>query len=321
MNNTALVIAADDARKGRIVDNLSATGLFEHIKPLSSPAALFRHLKSDQVDMVCWAVEEDIPSATWLDKLQANEYWHDLPVIAFAEDQQSLLKGFLLGASDSVHVEINQHELNARINRHLQHWQKLLDLRKSQEQLQKMALTDPLTNLANRAAFDLNIKQVAARSQRSGVPYSLLLIDLDHFKSINDTFGHPTGDQVLRQAAEAIRQSSRDSDICCRYGGEEFVVILPDTNARNAEVLATRIHRKLAKQMLPEQIQVSVSIGISSSNHHNGGHPAALVEEADQAMYRAKEKGRNRTEIWRIDILNPKVQMAFSSSPRLAFGA
>ena len=321
MNNTALVIAADDARKDRIVDNLSATGLFEHIKPLSSPSALFRHLKSDQVDMVCWAIEKELPATTWLDKLQANERWHDLPVIAFAEDQQGLLQGFQLGASDSVHVEIDQHELNARINRHLLQWQRLLDLRKSQEQLQKMALTDPLTHLGNRAAFDLNIKQIAARSQRSGVPYSLLMIDLDHFKNINDTFGHPTGDQVLRQAAEAISQSSRDSDICCRYGGEEFIVILPDTNARNAEVLASRIHRKLAQKKLPQKVQISVSIGISSSTRYNNGHPAALIDEADQAMYRAKEKGRNRTEIWRIDIQNANIQMAYPSTPRLAFGA
>jgi len=126
---------------------------------------------------------------------------------------------------------------------------------------------------------------------------------------------------VLRQAAEAISQSSRDSDICCRYGGEEFIVILPDTNARNAEVLASRIHRKLAQKKLPQKVQISVSIGISSSTRYNNGHPAALIDEADQAMYRAKEKGRNRTEIWRIDIQNANIQMAYPSTPRLAFGA
>jgi two-component system cell cycle response regulator len=162
-------------------------------------------------------------------------------------------------------------------------------------------LTDPLTQLGNRATFDMSIKQATAISQRSGISYSLLMIDLDHFKSFNDTHGHQVGDTVLKLTAAAIRQAARDSDICCRYGGEEFAVILPDTKARNAEVLAERIHKQIRKMSLSqprERRPITVSIGISSANQHNASHPQTLIEEADQALYLAKKNGRNRTECW-----------------------
>ncbi len=323
MNSTALVIANDKNKKARLVSHLTATGLFEQIKPLGSAAALFQHLRSEPADMVCWAIEKKNPKVDWINKLQANELWHDLPVIAFAEDQQSLINGFQLGASDSVHVEIDPLELSARMSGHLQRWQRLLELRKSQEHLQKMALTDPLTKLGNRATFDMSIKQTAARSQRSGVPYSLLLIDLDHFKKVNDTYGHQVGDTILQLVADAIKTSARDSDICCRYGGEEFAVILPDTKAKNAEVLAERIHHQVTKisgRQPAERRPITVSIGISCASRRSNTNPDHLIEEADQALYLAKENGRNRTETWRPDYIVPKMQFTYNSAPHLAFG-
>ncbi len=300
-NTTALIIANNKKKKEQLVDHLSATGLFQQIKPLKSAAALFQHLKSKPADMVCWAIEKQPRKVEWINKLHSDEKWHDLPLIAFAEDQQSVINGFQLGASDSVRVEIDPTELSARMHRHLERWQRLLELRQSKEQLQEMALTDPLTKLGNRAAFDMNIKQAAASSQRSSIPYSLLMIDLDHFKAFNDNYGHQAGDAVLRSVADALKDSARNADICCRYGGEEFAIILPDTLARNAEVLAKRIHRNIAKvsRRQPEgYMPVTVSIGISCTHRHYDIHPTQLIEEADQALYLAKANGRNRTETW-----------------------
>lgn len=322
-NTTALVIANDKNKKAQLVNYLSATGLFQQIKPLGSSAALFQHLKSKRTDMVCWAIEKKSREVDWITKLHANEQWHDLPLIGFAEDQQSLINGFQLGASDTVHVEIDTTELSARMNRHLERWQRLLELRQSKEQLQKMALTDPLTKLGNRATFDLSIKQAAACTQRSGSPYSLLMIDLDHFKKFNDAYGHQTGDSILRAIADAIHNSARNADICCRYGGEEFAVILPDTNANNAEVLAERIHKQVAKVSRRQpagRMPITVSIGISCANRDSNIHPTQLIEEADQALYLAKENGRNRTEIWQPNDTAPRVQFNFSPAPQFAFG-
>ena len=323
MNTTALVLANDKNKKMQMINHLSATGLFGQIKPLNSTTALFQHLKSKSADMVCWAIEKKNRKSDWISKLQALEQWHDLPLIAFAEDQQSLIDGFQLGASDAVHVEIDPTELSVRMHRHLQRWQRLLELRKSQEQLQKMALTDPLTQIGNRATFDMSIKQAAARAQRSGIPYSLLMIDLDHFKAFNDTHGHQVGDTILKLVADSIHAAARDSDICCRYGGEEFAVILPDTKAKQAEVLAQRIHHQVAEVSSAQPLErqpITVSIGISCANRRNNTHPRTLIEEADQALYLAKENGRNRTETWRPDYIVPQMQFTYNPSPQLAFG-
>ena len=234
-----------------------------------------------------------------------------------------MINGFQLGASDSVHVEIDPTELKARISRHLERWQRLLELRQSKEQLQKLALTDPLTKLGNRATYDRNITQAVASTQRSGNPHSLLMIDLDHFKSFNDTHGHQTGDSVLRSVADAIRKSVREADICCRYGGDEFAVILPDTKASNAVILAERIHKQVATASLKQpagRLPMTVSIGISCTRRKSNIHPPQLIEEADRALYLAKENGRNRTEIWRSDHVIPKTEFTYNPASQLAFG-
>lgn len=323
MNPTALVIATDQNKKVQLMNHLSATGLFGKIKPLRSSAALFKHLKSKRTDMVCWAIEAEQPQSSWINKLHADEKWHDLPLIAFADDQQGLINGFQLGASDSVNVEIETTELSARMNRHLERWQRLLELRKSKEQLQKLALTDPLTQLGNRAVFDSSINHATACMQRSASPYSLLMIDLDHFKKFNDSYGHQTGDIVLRSVADAIKTAARDADVCCRYGGEEFAVILPDTSASNAQVLAERIHRQVSKvsnNQATGRMPITVSIGISCADPDRTEHSKQLIEEADRALYQAKDNGRNRTETWQSQCIVPRLQFATSPAPQLAFG-
>ena len=323
INKTALIIASNKSKKNQLINHLSATGLFEQIKPLASSAALFHHLKSNRTDMVCWAVERKKRNTDWINKLHSDEQWHDLPLIAFAEDQQGLINGFNLGASDSVHVEIDPTEFSARMNRHLERWQRLLELRQSKEQLQKMALTDPLTKLGNRATFDMSIKQAAASTQRSGSPHSLLMIDLDHFKSFNDNYGHQAGDSILRSVADAIKHSARDADICCRYGGEEFAVILPDTTANNAEVLAERIHKQVAKVSRKQPAgrnTITVSIGISCADSHTVSQPKKLIKEADQALYQAKDNGRNRTETWRIEETTSCTLFSYDPAPQMAVG-
>lgn len=301
MNATALVIAHDNSIKSALINQLSATGLFGAITPIASIAGLFHHLTSKPADMICWAVDKLHLKDNWIQRLQSQKQWHDLPLIAFADDQQSLLSGFELGASDAVHLKIDPQELSARIQRHLQRWERLRELRDAQEDLQRMALTDPLTRIGNRATFDMSMKQAAARSRRSHTPYALLLLDLDHFKQFNDLHGHQAGDSVLQKVAAALNKSSRDTDICCRYGGEEFAVILPDTNAAAAKVLADRIHRNIAavSRKLPLEYQpITVSIGISSSSAANHGAVDQMLKQADMALYRAKNNGRNRTETW-----------------------
>lgn len=324
MNATALVIGSDPQKKLQLVESLSATQLFDRVKPLKTITSLFQHLKTKSADIICWAIDNSEQQTEWIGKLQGHDYWHDLPLIAFADNQQSLLNGFNLGASDSIKLSTDPHELNARLLGHLKRWQRMLDLRQSKEQLQKMALTDALTGLGNRATFDMSMKQAVARTQRSGTAFSLLMIDLDYFKRFNDCYGHQAGDEVLRHVAKAIDNSARDSDICCRYGGEEFAVILPDTDAKNAQVLADRIHNQVAhasRKLRQSRLPITVSIGISCADRHQKTISTQLIEEADRALYQAKENGRNRTEVWRTStVRSVRPDYPYAAVHNLAFG-
>jgi diguanylate cyclase (GGDEF)-like protein len=298
-NSTALVFAKNSVKKNHLVECLKTTGLFQKIQAVSSIPAVFHHLKTKPADVICWVMEKTDCRYEWINRLQKNEEWYDLPLIAFAEDQQSFINSFQHGASDALSLQIDCQELSARMNCHLQRWARLNELRKTQEELQRMALTDPLTGLGNRATFDMSIKQVAARARRNSSAYSLMMIDLDHFKKINDTYGHQIGDIVLQQASAAIADAARDADVCCRYGGEEFAIILPDTSAENAKILGQRIHQYISQLPLVQAGTIkplTVSIGISGTDQNFSLSPARLIREADLALYQAKRNGRNRTE-------------------------
>jgi diguanylate cyclase (GGDEF)-like protein len=166
-------------------------------------------------------------------------------------------------------------------------------------------LTDPLTELHNRRYLDRRLEEELSRASRYRQPLSCLFIDADHFKRINDNYGHPAGDHVLKELAKRIRSQLRASDVATRYGGEEFAILLPQTNLSEALLLAERIRIEVNSQPVyldqGESLQLSVSIGVSETlpmlgkSHHKelGSH---LLACADQALYIAKSKGRNRIE-------------------------
>ena len=167
----------------------------------------------------------------------------------------------------------------------------------SNAHLYALAVTDGLTKLYVRRYFDLRLGEEYALADRYGGQFSVLLFDIDHFKKFNDTHGHQTGDMVLRQFAQLLRKNTRGSDVCCRYGGEEMVIILPQTGPDEAEVLAEKLCR--AVRMHPfrgtenQELHVTTSIGVATYGPGCPG-PDALVEAADKALYLAKESGRDR---------------------------
>jgi diguanylate cyclase len=160
--------------------------------------------------------------------------------------------------------------------------------------MEQAALTDVLTGLDNRRSFDRQLERALASGRRRGKPVSVLLIDADHFKRINDEYGHGVGDVVLAHVAEAIRTRVRTSDVAARYGGEEFAVVLPDTDERNATLVGEQLRRALGSALVPTaagQLSLTVSIGVAGGL---GVSAARLVERADAALYAAKAAGRNR---------------------------
>jgi diguanylate cyclase (GGDEF)-like protein len=170
-------------------------------------------------------------------------------------------------------------------------------LRRLNMQLHAQAITDPLTGLYNRLALTQQLNQAVARAKRADEPISLLLIDVDHFKSFNDTYGHLAGDDALRRLAEIIRSTAREADSAARYGGEEFVVVLPATAAEGAATVAERIRQAVQRAQWTHRA-ITISIGVVT---RQAGHlrcsAELLFEDADQALYRAKNDGRNRIVI------------------------
>ncbi len=167
----------------------------------------------------------------------------------------------------------------------------LAQIEEKNELLQKLAITDGLTQLFNHQAIHDKLEEEIKRQKRYDFGLSILLLDIDHFKQINDTYGHETGNQVLIQVANTIADTVREVDLVGRYGGEEFLVIFPNANVKQAHNAAERIRIQIGKAQYPEGIKVTISGGVVEYQAENGNE---LVEKADQQLYRAKNAGRNK---------------------------
>jgi diguanylate cyclase (GGDEF)-like protein len=159
--------------------------------------------------------------------------------------------------------------------------------------LQRDALIDAVTGLRNHRYFQVRLREELIRSERSGRPTSLVMVDLDNFKRINDRFGHATGDAVLRRIANELLNNARAADIVCRYGGEEFAIVLPETGAVDAALVGERLRQAIEKLAEIPGPVVTISVGVGTYPEH-ADHADALIDAADTAMYRAKEAGKNR---------------------------
>jgi diguanylate cyclase len=188
----------------------------------------------------------------------------------------------------------------------------ITELQEVLEAVRSETLTDPLTSLANRKFFDDTLAKALADAQARREPLSLMLMDIDHFKKFNDSYGHLTGDQVLRLVAVAVKQNVKGQDISARYGGEEFAVILPNTALRAALTVADKIRRavmtkELMKRSTGEHLgRVTMSIGVAALAQ--GDNPQSLIERADVCLYAAKRGGRNRV----ISQTDPEASQAAS---------
>lgn len=163
----------------------------------------------------------------------------------------------------------------------------------AEDRLRKQATLDPLTGLNNRSHFETLTAHVLARSQRDGTPVALLLCDVDHFKRVNDTYGHEAGDEVLRRLARTLQERLRASDVVARLGGEEFVVLLPDTDLAGTQAIANALVKAMAEQQDPVVGTITVSAGVASMRGVQDTG-TDILRRGDGALYEAKGQGRNR---------------------------
>jgi two-component system cell cycle response regulator len=219
-------------------------------------------------------------------------------IISEAEDNARLLRGLEIGVNDYLVRPIDKNELMARVRTQIRRKRYTARLRDNVQQSMEMAITDGLTSLYNRRYMESHLATLVEQAAGRGKPLTLLVLDIDYFKAINDTHGHDAGDDVLREFATRVKKSIRGIDLACRYGGEEFVIVMPETVQAVAALVAERIRRRIAGEPFAidsgaKAINVTLSIGLAAlaSNEDTG---ASILKRADQALYRAKRDGRNR---------------------------
>lgn len=223
-----------------------------------------------------------------------------IPVILVTarDSTEDKVAGLDAGADDYLTKPINFPELEARVRSMLRIKELQDELGEKNRELEQLSISDGLTGLFNHRHLQELVHEEFERARRTGEPLSVVMLDLDHFKRVNDLYGHQAGDRVLQELAEILRHTAREIDKLGRYGGEEFLAILPDTDPVAAEIFAERVRDHVARHPFTvgrgEPLRLTVSCGMATYPQPGVYNPKMLVQRADQAMYAAKAAGRNR---------------------------
>jgi diguanylate cyclase (GGDEF)-like protein len=234
-----------------------------------------------------------------LTKVIKQKNGSDVIVVTGYSDDYSYEEAINIGASDFVIKPVRLEELLLRLRRVLKERQLSSERTRMMQKLQKLATTDGLTKLYNSRSFYSQLELEVDRYNRYKHPLSLLLLDIDNFKEFNDNFGHLEGDKVLVRFSQIIKSCLRTNDSAYRYGGEEFTVILPETNGDEAKTVAQRIRSSLESEKfkpIPDKnAQITISIGVTQ--YYPKEELSAFIRRADKAMYLSKKNGRNRVSV------------------------
>jgi two-component system cell cycle response regulator len=262
--------------------------------------ALFRIAEGNYDLLIVSLGLENFDALRLCSQMRSLERTRNVPILAVAEPEENarMVRGLEIGVNDYLVRPIDPNELLARARSQVRKRRYSERLRDNVQLSIEMAITDALTGLFNRRYMESHLATLIEQASARGKPLTALVLDIDYFKSINDAHGHDAGDDVLREFALRIKRSIRGIDLACRYGGEEFVVIMPETDMAVAAMVAERLRRRIAAdpfaiQQGERRIAVTISIGIAALRG-KADTSAALLKRADQALYRAKRDGRNR---------------------------
>lgn len=303
MADSVLIIDDSEQIREAILQALESRGLFSRYYQAADGLEGLKKLLAAPVDIVLCDLEMPrMDGLTFLGMLKARSDLADTPVIILSgnEKRELKLKGLEQGACDFISKPFDPEELVARVRVHLKIKHLQDDLRRSNELLLELSNTDHLTGLFNRRFLMETLEKEVQRTRRKGTQIALLMIDIDHFKQINDSHGHLQGDAVLQKVALHIQRELRTYDLAARYGGEEFVAVLPDTGLKEAFHVAERIrhavqHIRFAGPMVDQQVTLSIGVATMPSSAYDDID--SLLRAADEALYQAKADGRNRVAI------------------------
>ncbi len=315
----ASVLIVDDSEVQRLLMRkaIESMGMFSSIHEAGDGLTGFATMRRESVDIVLCDLRMPRCDGYGLLRLKCNDARTSAtPVLMLtaSDDVPTRVRVLEAGASDYVSKPARPEELRARLSVHLKLKQLHDELRHKTEELDRLAHTDTLTGIANRRHFDEALEREVDRSSRYRRPLSVVMIDLDHFKQLNDTHGHLGGDHALKAVADVLVREVRKPDLVARYGGEEFAVVLPETSARDAVTVAERIREKLASMCVVwegQELAVTASMGVASCPSVAVARAEELLERADSALYAAKASGRNR--VCRAPGLTPRGAMASGS--------
>jgi two-component system, cell cycle response regulator len=311
-NVTSADIAADvSAARILLIEEqgFAATRIVDTLMPVTasvvraSSCAEAQAMLDDSVELVLASLSmSDGDPLRLLSQWRAKENLRQLPVLLMAEDGElpRLAKGLDLGANDYLLRPVDRNELLARVRTQLRRKRLQEQLRNNYNRSLSLALTDELTGLHNRRYLFAHLNELLERVSDSNGKTAVMLFDIDHFKQVNDRYGHAAGDEVLRElAGRAVRQV-RSVDLVGRLGGEEFVVVMPETSLSGAVIVAERVRTAVADEpfVLQEggtRLPVTVSVGVAVTGAEDDDTQESLLKRADDALYAAKREGRNRT--------------------------
>jgi two-component system, cell cycle response regulator len=262
--------------------------------------ALFRAAEGDYDLLIISLGLENFDGLRLCSQVRSLERTRNVPILVVveAEDNVRLLRGLEIGINDYLVRPIDKNELLARVRTQIRKRRYGARLRDNVQLSLEMAVTDSLTGLYNRRYMESHVSSLVEQALARGKPLALLVIDIDYFKAVNDVHGHAGGDDVLREFATRLKKSIRGIDLACRYGGEEFVIVMPETDMAVAAIVAERIRRRIASEPFvirdgATALDVTISIGIAALSGVED-NAALILKRADQALYRAKRDGRNR---------------------------
>ena len=302
---------ADTGRGGRVLLVDDRPSSYERLAPMLSaehnvdveinPAEALFNAAEGNYDLVIVSLDLDnFDGLRLCSQIRSLERTRHVPILAIADADSNarMLRGLEIGVNDYLLRPIDKNELLARARTQIRKRRYTDHLRDNVQHSIEMSITDALTGLHNRRYMETHLTTLAEQAAGRGKPLALMMLDIDFFKSINDSYGHDAGDDVLREFAVRMRKSIRGIDLACRYGGEEFVIVMPETDLHVAGMVAERLRRSIANEPFAvhkgdRRLDVTVSIGLSTLEQK--GEPLSdVLKRADTALYRAKNDGRNR---------------------------
>ena len=297
---TALIIDDSESVRRRVQQAFESERLFDTILMASNGIEAFKMLMSQQVDIIlCDLNMPGIDGFKFLALKQSRPEYGEVPVIMLTgeEDVKSKVRGLEAGASDYLTKPFHDEELLARVKVHLKIKALQGELRDKNSRLESISRTDELTGVNNRRFFMEALRLEFDRSQRYATALGFGMVDIDHFKRINDTYGHLVGDQALVAVAQFLRKAMRNNDVLGRIGGEEFAILMPHTEQVGCTHALERWRQQIEGLAIDADgvaVHVTVSIGAVCCPRDGIDRPEHLIALADEALYKAKESGRNR---------------------------